>query len=135
MATSAFRRKRRPLRILIVDDDCNVLDSMSDAVHAWRCIPLQASSGREALNILSHRRVDLVLCDVAMPGMDGVETLREMRKRVPTVPIIMMGTRVTPDLRRRLYGIGAQSCLAKPKGQKELALTLFPWCFPAAPGP
>lgn len=130
----AARVSRRKPRILIVDDDLDVLESMCEAVTSWHCISLKAASGREALNILNHRHIDVVLCDVGMPGMDGADTLREIRKQAPALPVIMMSARMTPDLRRHLCGIGAQSCRAKPMGRKELALTLFPWCFPAAPG-
>ena len=44
-----------------------------------------------------------------------------------------MSAMMTPDLRRHLCKIGAQSCIAKPTDRKELALTLFPWYVPAAP--
>ncbi len=130
MASRSSRRKRR---ILIVDDDPDIRESMCDAIASWHCVPLGASSGSEALDILDHRHVDVVLCDVVMPGMDGADTLREIRHRVPALPVIMMSAMMTPDLRRHLCDIGAQSCLAKPMDRKDLALILFPWCFPATP--
>lgn len=129
------RSSRRTLRILIIDDDPDIQDSMCDALTSWHCDALAASSGPEALNILSRRHVDVVLCDVAMPGMDGVDTLREIRQRLPALPVLMMSTTMTSDLRRHLCDIGAQSCLAKPTNRKGLALALFPWCFPPAPTP
>lgn len=122
------RSSRRTLRILIIDDDPDIQDSMCDALTSWHCDALAASSGPEALNILSRRHVD-----VAMPGMDGVDTLREIRQRLPALPVLMMSATMTSDLRRHLCDIGAQSCLAKPTNRKGLALALFPWYFPAAP--
>lgn len=127
----AIRSRRKP-RILVVDDDLEVLESMCEAISSWNCISLKAASGRQALSLLAHRHVDVVLCDLVMPEMDGADTLREIRKRMPALPVVMMSTLMTPDLRRHLCGIGAQSCLAKPTGRKELAFTLFPWCFPSA---
>ncbi len=119
--------------ILIVDGDANSRKFVYEVICSWHCVALGAASGQEALDILDHRHVDAVLCDLVMPGMDGAETLREIRQRVPAPPVIMMSAMMTPDLRRHLCHIGAQSCLAKPMGRKDLALALFPWCFPAAP--
>lgn len=127
----ANRSARRKPCILIVDDDPDIRESMCDAIASWHCVTVGAASGSEALDILGHRQVDVVLCDVMMPGMDGTETLREIRQRMPALPVIMMSAMMTPDLRRHLCDIGAQSCLAKPTDRKELALILFPWCFPA----
>lgn len=123
--------KRKPC-ILIIDDDPDIRESMRDAITSWHCVPLEASSGSEALNLLGHRHVDVALCDVMMPGMDGADTLREIRRRRPALPVIMLSAMMTPDLRHHLCDIGAQSCLAKPTDRKELALILFSWCFPAA---
>ena len=92
-----------------------------------------AASGLEPLDILDRRNLDMALCDLVMPGMDGAETLREIRHRVPARPVIMMSAMMTPDLRRHLCEIGVQSCLAKPTDRKELALIMFPLCFPATP--
>jgi len=85
----------------------------------------------EALDIFDHRHVNVVLCDVVMPGMGGVETLREIRQRMPALPVNMMNAMMTPDLRQHFCHIGAQVCLAKPIDRKELALALSPWCVPA----
>lgn len=130
----ASRSSRRKPCILIVDDDQDIREFMYDAIVSWHCAALTAASGSEALDILDHRHVDVVLCDLVMPGMDGAETLREIRQRVPALPVIMMSAMMTPDLRQHLCHIGAQSCLAKPMGRKELALALFPWCVPAGRG-
>ncbi|MDH4188452.1 MAG: response regulator [Nitrospira sp.] len=128
----ASRSARRKPCILIIDDDPDIRESMCDAITSWHCVTVEAASGSEALEILGRWQVDVVLCDVLMPGMDGTETLREIRQRMPALPVIMMSAMMTPDLRRHLYDIGAQSCRAKPTDRKELALILFPWCVPAA---
>ena len=90
-----------------------------------------AASGLEPLDILDRRNLDVALCDLVMPGMDGAETLREIRQRLPALPVIMMSAMMTPDFRQHLCHIGAQTCLAKPMDRKELALALSPWCVPA----
>ena len=129
----AGRSSRHKPCILIVDDDPDIREAMRDAIASWHCVALPAASGQEALDILAHRRVDVVLCDLVMQGMDGAETLRAIRRRAPTIPVVMMSAMMTPDLGRHLSDLGAQRCLAKPMGRKDLALALFPWCFPGAP--
>lgn len=131
--TVASRSSRRRPCILTVDDGPDIREAMGEAIASWQCAALPAASGQEALDLLEHRRVDVVLCDVVMPGIDGAETLREIKQRAPDLPVIMMSAMMTPDLRRHLWAMGAQVCLVKPIGRKELALALFPWCFPARP--
>jgi CheY-like chemotaxis protein len=128
----ASRSSRRKPCILIVDDDPDIREAMRDAIASWHCVALPTASGQEALDILAHRHVDVVLCDLVMSGMDGAETLRAIRQQVPALPVVMMSAMMTPDLRQHLCHIGAQSCVAKPMGRKDLALALFPWCFPGA---
>jgi CheY-like chemotaxis protein len=127
----ASRSSRREPCVLIVDDEPDIREAMRDAIASWQCAALTAASGQEALDILDHRCVDVVLCDLVMPDMNGAETLRGIKQRAPDLPVIMMSAMMTPDLRRHLCAIGAQTCLAKPMGRKELALALFPWCVPA----
>lgn len=128
----ASRSSRRNPCILIVDGDANIRKFICEVISSWHCVALVAASGQEALDILDRQHVDVVLCDLVMPGMDGADILREIRCWVPALPVIMMSAMMTPNLRRHLCGIGAQSCLAKPMDRKDLALILFPWCFPAA---
>ena len=127
----ASRSSRRKPCIPIADDDPDIRESMCGAIASWHCVALGASSGSEALDILGHRRVDVVLCDVVMPGMDGAETLREIQQRVPALPVIMMSAMMTPDFRQHFCHIGAQACLAKPMDRKELAPALSPRSVPA----
>ncbi len=105
---------------------------MRDAI-VLDCVALPAASGQKALDILAHRCVNVALCDLVMQGMDRAETLRAIRQRAPALPVVMMSAMMTPDLSRHPSDLGAQSCLAEPMGGKDLALALFPWCFPGAP--
>ena len=115
----ASRSSRCKPCIPIVDDDPDIRKSTRDVIAFWQCVAVTAATGLEALDILDHRHVDAVLCDVMMPEMDGAETLREIRQRM------------TADLRQHCCHIGAQTCLGKPIDRKELALALSPWCVPA----
>lgn len=85
----ANRSARRKPCILIVDDDPDIREAMRDVITFWQCTVFAAASGGEALEILDHRHVDAVLCDLMMPGMDGAETLHEIKQRVPDLPVII----------------------------------------------
>ena len=77
-------------RILVVDDDEGVRDALKMTLEyeGYEC--LLARSGREGLERLGAESVDLVLLDVKMPGMDGLEVLRRMRERGDVVPVIVI---------------------------------------------
>ncbi len=77
-------------RILVVDDDEGVRDALKMTLEyeGYEC--LFARSGREGLDRLGAESVDLVLLDVKMPGMDGLEVLRRMRERGDAVPVIVI---------------------------------------------
>ncbi|NLB07850.1 MAG: sigma-54-dependent Fis family transcriptional regulator, partial [Desulfobulbaceae bacterium] len=76
-------------RILIVDDD-RLLQNSLTAILRERHQPLVSGSGEEALRLLQRTPVDLVLLDVRLPGMDGIETLGKIRALQAELPVIMM---------------------------------------------
>jgi two-component system, chemotaxis family, chemotaxis protein CheY len=77
---------------------------------------LEASSGIEALKLLRHRRVDLILSDINMPNMDGLEFLRQLREQnlVPGVPVVMITTESSEEHVRNAIAAGAQGYIRKP---------------------
>ena len=108
----ASRSSRRKPCILIAAADPDIRESRHDVIASWHCVAVTAASGLEPLDILDRRNLDMALCDLVMPGMDGAETLREIRHRVPALPVILMNAMMTPDLRQHRCHIGAQACLA-----------------------
>lgn len=98
--------------ILVVDDDDSFRSSFQDILEEsqFRCISV--ASGREALDVLKKQAVDLVLLDIQMPEMDGIECLREIRRVHPTVRVMM----VTAYSERidKAREIGALDILSKP---------------------
>src|SRR5678815_2664641 len=77
-------------RILIVDDDHTVRDMLAEFFTERGYEVVTAPSGAEALRGLSETRPDLVLLDIRMPGLDGVETLRRLRTVAPGISVIMV---------------------------------------------
>src|SRR5258705_6024018 len=78
------------LRILVVDDDLGVCQSLRDLLVQEGCEVLVATGGREALEKLATERVDLVLSDVVMPDLDGHEVFQRVREQHPGTPVVLM---------------------------------------------
>ena len=77
-------------RILVVDDEAIVVSLVRDALEDEEYDILTASSGQEALDILSHEQLHLLVTDIRMPNMDGIELVRRARERQPDLGIIFM---------------------------------------------
>jgi PAS domain S-box-containing protein len=77
-------------RVLVVDDDLAVLQSVSDVLRAKGCEVETAANGREALERIEHHAPDLVLSDVVMPDLDGYDLYMAIRERHPELPVILM---------------------------------------------
>ncbi len=77
-------------RILIVDDDPDIGESLPGGLSATGAEIATAKDGEEALARVALEPPDIVLTDVRMPGLDGVELLRLLRERAPTVDVILM---------------------------------------------
>lgn len=122
MASKEWKPRRR---VLVVDEDLDSRLLLCDMLAHYRYEPLQAASGGEALEILRRSRVDIVLLDLVMSAMDGVETLREIKRRYRDLPVIMMRALSTSDQERRLVNEGVQAWLDKPVRQDTLSVALL----------
>jgi CheY-like chemotaxis protein len=108
-------------RILLVDDSPTVL-ILEEMVLRWRYEVLKATSGPQALRIAADKHPDLILLDIVMPDIDGLETCRLFRTLEPTktTPIIMVTTRGETEIVESAYLNGATDYVTKPFNQKEL---------------
>jgi CheY-like chemotaxis protein len=77
-------------RILCVDDEENQLAVRKLVLEFEGYMVLTASSGQQALNLLAHHHIDLVLSDHLMPGMVGTELARQIKARTPDLPVILI---------------------------------------------
>ena len=78
------------LKVLVVDDDANICQSLKDLLEAERCCIETAASGVYAMEWLGRERFDLVLSDVVMPDMDGYELYQTVKKGTPDLPVVLM---------------------------------------------
>jgi len=102
--------------VLIVDDDNNFLLSVADGLraHTEDFDVLTAANGLEALKILDSQKIDLLVTDVKMPEMDGLELLAHMVSNHPNVPVIIMTAFATREMEDRATNMGTFKFLEKP---------------------
>lgn len=88
----------------------------------------EAASGVEALDILREQRVDLILSDINMPNMDGLEFLRQLRAQdlAPDVPVVMITTEGSEDHVREAIVAGAQGYIRKPFTAEQVKERVLP---------
>jgi DNA-binding NtrC family response regulator len=100
--------------ILVVDDDRQMVKTLSAVLklHGWMTVG--AYSGEEAVGAARERRFQAVLMDVKMPGINGVEAFREMRRIRPGTPVILMTAYAAQDLLEQAEREGALMILPKP---------------------
>jgi len=106
-----------PLNILIVDDDPQLSRLLATWIGKSGHLVETAPNGRAALRIAEARHVDAALVDIIMPEMEGLETIIELRRRLPQARLVAMsgGGRVGPDEFLRLArSFGAAGVLKKP---------------------
>ncbi len=106
-------------RILIVDDDAMNLKRAQMILEKSYNV-LLAESGREALEKVKREKVDLVLLDIAMPIMDGLETFKRMKEFNIEVPVIFLTASGYEDDVRAAISLGAVNYLKKPFFPQEL---------------
>lgn len=109
-------------RILVVDDEEGIRDMVCDALRISGYQVLEAVDGSSALGLMSRETVDLIICDINMPGMDGYETLTHLRARGNMTPIIMLTARQEKEDVRRAYSLGTDDYVRKPFSLEELIL-------------
>jgi two-component system, response regulator, stage 0 sporulation protein F len=101
-------------RILVVDDEAPVREVLTEYFATEGYAVEAATSGLEALSAVSGGRADLVLLDVRMPGLDGLQVLRRIRELTDSVPVIMVTANEDISLARKTLMLGAFDYVAKP---------------------
>ena len=105
--------------ILICDDEPDIVAALKIYLNAEGYHTLEASNGRQALDLLAQNEVHLLLLDIMMPGMDGIETLALLRKAY-NLPVIMLTAKSTEYDKVLGLDTGADDYVAKPFGIMEL---------------
>ena len=114
-------------RILIIDDDLEVLAALSTIISAHGYVVITTPDGREALRIHQSTPVDVVITDILMPQIDGIELIRALRDRDPNVKLIAIsgGGWAEPDqFLTMATRFGANATFSKPLPWNSLLETL-----------
>ena len=110
-------------RILVVDDEPQIRKALSVNLRARGYDVDVAASGEEALSLAASNHPDLVLLDIGLPGIDGIEVVEGLRGWT-TVPIIMLSVRDAEEDKVRALDAGADDYVTKPFGMNEVLARL-----------
>ncbi len=108
------------MKMLLVDDEERFLQTTQKLLHKMGYDVLTATSGQECLDMLGRHNIHVVILDVKMPGMDGVETLKQIKRLYPLVEVIMLTGHATVESAVDGLKSGATDYLMKPTGIEEL---------------
>lgn len=119
------------IRTLIVDDSSVMRKIVERALRQAGLDPLvvhEAGSGTEGLEVLKEQKVDLILSDINMPSMDGLEFLRQLRAQdlAPGVPVVMITTESSEEHVKQAIQSGAQGYIRKPFTPEQVKERVLP---------
>ena len=108
-----------PARILIVDDEPNILGTLAPLLRTRGYDVFTAMNGRAAIESVDRDKPDLIVLDLGLPDIDGVEVCRDVRETL-SVPIIVLSARGAEGDKVRALDVGADDYITKPFGAEEL---------------
>ena len=116
----------QPIRILLVEDHALVRAGIRELLNKIAHVTVvgESSNGREALATLQTQPVDIVLMDIAMPDMSGLEALTRIRQLQPAIRVIMLSMYANEEYVLQALRSGAQGYLLKDSGRAELELAI-----------
>lgn len=101
-------------KLLIVDDDRDTCEYLKEFFETRKCVVLTANSGEEGLLITKKQRPDIVLLDIKMKGMNGLEVLEGIKDFDDSIKVIMVTVASDEETRRKARELGADDFIKKP---------------------
>ncbi len=110
-------------KILIVEDNLDLIDYLQDLLHNLKYDAIVATDGKQAVDMAADQLPDLILMDVVLPEMNGLEAARRIRQKPESrsIPILAVTARVLPQAREECLQSGCTDYISKPFTPKELA--------------
>ena len=112
------------LRVLIVDDEDDFRETIVKRLNARKILAEGAASGVKALQVLENKDFDVIVLDVKMPDMDGIETLRHIKNLKPEIEVIMLTGHASVEFGLKGMQLGAFDYVMKPAPLNELLDTI-----------
>jgi response regulator RpfG family c-di-GMP phosphodiesterase len=109
-------------RILLVDDSPDIIQLLSDFLAPYGCEVYKASNGKQAIDLLSRKEIEIAILDVGLPDTDGISLLDTIRLQDPTISVVMITGHNDPDLIIEAMKKGASDFIMKPFSIDKLLL-------------
>ena len=106
--------EKRKANVLLVDDEEQFLDALSQRLEARGLKVKAVTSGEDAVDQVEDHNFDAIIVDLAMPGIDGIETLKRIKEKRPDLEIIMLTGHATVQSGIQAMKLGADDFLEKP---------------------
>src|SRR5207245_6241729 len=123
-AGALYKKRRASMNILIVDDEPQVAEVLARSLTREGHKASVAHSGEEALRRLGRGEPDEMLVDVSMPGMNGLDVLAEVKRRRPSLPVVVITGHATADEVEQVKKMGAVDVIEKPAPLTDHKLAL-----------
>ena len=107
-------------KVLLVDDEEDFTTALSSRLKARNLKVKAVNSGEDAISLVSEQEFDAIILDLAMPGMDGLETLQKIKESQPDAEIIMLTGHASVESSVKAMKIGAEDFLEKPVNISDL---------------
>ncbi len=107
-------------RVLLVDDEKDFIQTLTKRLEVRGLTVSSATRGEDALNLTRQKNFDIVVLDLSMPGMDGLETLKKIKAKDPEVEIVMLSGHGTVKSSAEAIKLGAEDFLEKPVDIQDL---------------
>jgi two-component system, OmpR family, KDP operon response regulator KdpE len=108
------------LRVLVVDDEPAILRFLRPSLATQGYVVSEAQDGKSALDAIRRKSADVVVLDLGLPDMDGLDIIRQLRESGETLPIIVLSSREAEDAKVKALDLGADDYVTKPFGIDEL---------------
>ncbi len=110
--------------ILVAEDDTNARKWLAAVLRANGFNPILAEDGQAALDLLDHYPIDLLIADIMMPRLDGLNLTRQLRASGSTLPVLMLTARQLPEDKRQGFLVGTDDYMVKPVDDEEMILRI-----------
>lgn len=122
-----MEKKEAPTRILVVDDEKNILDIIRFNLEVEGYEVFTAQEGEEGLRLAHEIKPDLILCDIMMPEMDGLEVCRRLKAdgRTDQIPVVMLSAKTQPQDKVASIEAGADDFITKPFDFSDLVARII----------